>query len=75
MLAMGASWPIEKHVKAYCILFLLLETGMLACSCRWISSVLCVLGSHAAADVLFIGVWEDRGANTQPSSSSCIRCS
>ncbi len=29
MLAMGASWNIEKHVKAYCILFLLLETGML----------------------------------------------
>ena len=29
MLAMGASWPIDKHVKAYCILFLLLETGML----------------------------------------------
>ncbi len=29
MLAMGASWPIKKHVKAYCILFLLLETGML----------------------------------------------
>ncbi|HEX4129606.1 MAG TPA: NADH-quinone oxidoreductase subunit M [Pirellulales bacterium] len=29
LLAMGASWPIEKHVKAYCILFLLLETGML----------------------------------------------
>ena len=29
MLAMGASWPITKHVKAYCILFLLLETGML----------------------------------------------
>ncbi len=29
MLAMGASWPIQKHVKAYCILFLLLETGML----------------------------------------------
>jgi len=28
MLAMGASWNIEKHVKAYCILFLLLETGM-----------------------------------------------
>ena len=26
---MGASWPINKHVKAYCILFLLLETGML----------------------------------------------
>jgi NADH-quinone oxidoreductase subunit M len=29
VLAMGASWPIDKHVKAYCILFLLLETGML----------------------------------------------
>jgi NADH-quinone oxidoreductase subunit M len=27
--AMGASWNIEKHVKAYLILFLLLETGML----------------------------------------------
>ena len=29
MLAMWSSWPIQKHVKAYCILFLLLETGML----------------------------------------------
>ncbi|MEK6250228.1 MAG: proton-conducting transporter membrane subunit, partial [Planctomycetales bacterium] len=29
MLAMLASWPIQKHVKAYCVLFLLLETGML----------------------------------------------
>jgi NADH:ubiquinone oxidoreductase subunit 4 (subunit M) len=29
LLAMGASWSITKHVKAYCILFLLLETGML----------------------------------------------
>src|SRR5689334_22509980 len=29
MLSMGASWPINKHVKAYCILFLPLETGML----------------------------------------------
>jgi NADH-quinone oxidoreductase subunit M len=29
VLACGASWSIEKHVKAYCILFLLLETGML----------------------------------------------
>src|SRR5688572_20916357 len=27
-LAMWASWPITKYVKAYCILFLLLETGM-----------------------------------------------
>jgi NADH-quinone oxidoreductase subunit M len=29
MLAMWASWPITKHMKGYCILFLLLETGML----------------------------------------------
>ncbi len=29
MLAMWASWPINKHVKAYCVLFLLLETGVL----------------------------------------------
>jgi NADH-quinone oxidoreductase subunit M len=29
VLAMAASWPITKHVKAYCILFLLLETGMI----------------------------------------------
>ncbi len=29
MLAMWASWTIREHVKAYCILFLLLETGML----------------------------------------------
>jgi NADH-quinone oxidoreductase subunit M len=27
--AMGASWPIKKHEKAYCVLFLLLETGMI----------------------------------------------
>jgi NADH-quinone oxidoreductase subunit M len=29
MLSMWASWPIHKYVKGYCILFLLLETGML----------------------------------------------
>jgi NADH-quinone oxidoreductase subunit M len=29
LLAMAAGWKISKHVKAYCILFLLLETGML----------------------------------------------
>ena len=29
VLAMAASWPIDKYVKAYCILFLILETGML----------------------------------------------
>ena len=29
LLAMAASWSVTKHVKGYCILFLLLETGML----------------------------------------------
>lgn len=29
LLAMGASWSVKKHVKGYCILFLLLETGMI----------------------------------------------
>lgn len=29
VLAMATSWNIDKHVKAYCILFLLLETGMI----------------------------------------------
>ena len=29
VLAMWASWPITKNVRGYCILFLLLETGML----------------------------------------------
>ena len=28
LLAIGASWNIEKHTQAYCILFLLLVTGM-----------------------------------------------
>ncbi|MFO0863797.1 MAG: NADH-quinone oxidoreductase subunit M [Gemmataceae bacterium] len=29
ILSMIASWGIEKHVKGYCVLFLLLETGVL----------------------------------------------
>jgi NADH-quinone oxidoreductase subunit M len=29
VLSMWASWPIEKNVRAYCMLFLILETGML----------------------------------------------
>ncbi len=29
LLAMGASWSVTKYVKAYCILFLILETAML----------------------------------------------
>jgi NADH-quinone oxidoreductase subunit M len=45
MLAMAASWPITKHEKAYCVLFLLLETGM--------------IGVFAALDFfLFYVFWE-----------------
>jgi len=33
VLAMGASWPIKKYERAYCVLFLLLETGMLGVFC------------------------------------------
>jgi NADH-quinone oxidoreductase subunit M len=45
MLAMAASWPIAKHEKAYCVLFLLLETGM--------------IGVFAALDFfLFYVFWE-----------------
>ncbi len=29
LLAMGASWSVTKYVKAYCVLFLLLVTGMM----------------------------------------------
>jgi NADH-quinone oxidoreductase subunit M len=44
-LSMIASWNIEKHVKGYCALFLLLETG--------------VLGSFVALDFfLFYIFWE-----------------
>lgn len=45
LLAMIASWNITEHVRAYCILFLLLETG--------------VLGSFLALDFfLFFVFWE-----------------
>src|SRR5437868_12624205 len=44
-LSMIASWNIEKHVKGYCVLFLLLETG--------------VIGSFLALDFfLFYIFWE-----------------
>jgi NADH-quinone oxidoreductase subunit M len=45
VLSMVASWGIEKHVKGYCMLFLILETG--------------VLGSFFALDFfLFYIFWE-----------------
>src|SRR5262245_59660612 len=32
-LAMAASWPIKKYERAYCVLFLLLVTGMIGVFC------------------------------------------
>ena len=50
---MGASWNITKHVKAYCILFLLLGNGHARrLPVARLLPVLRVLGSDAAADVL-----------------------
>ena len=52
ILAMVASWSITRQVKGYCILFLLLETGMLGVFPRArLLPVLYLLGSHAPADV------------------------
>jgi len=68
-LSMIASWKIDKFVKGYCALFLVLETG--------------VLGSFLALDFfLFYIFWEVMLlpmyfliANTRRSSSSSSRCS
>ena len=72
VLAMGASWSITKQVKGYCILFLLLETGMLGVfHGTRLLPVLRLLGSHAAADVLpHRSLGWGRVANTRRSSSS-----
>jgi len=52
-LSMIASWSIDKYVKGYLILFLLLETGVLGTflALRFLP-VLHLLGSDAVADVL-----------------------
>jgi NADH-quinone oxidoreductase subunit M len=76
ILAMGASWPITKHVKAYCILFLLLETGMMGvfmsldffCSTCFGKSCCCRCTSSSACGAA-------RGESTRRSSSSSTRWS
>ena len=58
MLAMGASWPITKHVKAYCILFLLLETGMIGVFCALDFFLFYVFWEVMLLPMYFlIGVW------------------
>ena len=58
VLCMGASWPINKHVKAYCILFLLLETGMLGVFCALDFFLFYVFWEVMLLPMYFlIGIW------------------
>ena len=58
MLCMAASWPIKKHVKAYCILFLLLETGMLGVFCALDFFLFYVFWEVMLLPMYFlIGIW------------------
>jgi len=58
--AILASWEsITKRVGEYMIAFLVLETLMIACSARWIWSVLSVLRRRPHSDVFIIGIWAE----------------
>jgi NADH-quinone oxidoreductase subunit M len=58
LLAMGASWPIKKYVKGYCILFLLLETGMLGVFCALDFFLFYVFWEVMLLPMYFlIGIW------------------
>ena len=75
LLAMGASWNIDKHVKAYCILFLLLETGMLGVFLALDFFLFYVFWEVMLLPMYFlIGVWGGPRRNMRRSSSSCTRC-
>jgi NADH-quinone oxidoreductase subunit M len=58
LLAMAASWNIEKHVKAYCVLFLLLETGMIGVFCALDFFLFYVFWEVMLLPMYFlIGIW------------------
>ena len=58
LLAMGASWPIKKYERAYCILFLLLETGMLGVFCALDFFLFYVFWEVMLLPMYFlIGIW------------------
>ncbi len=58
VLAMGASWPIKKHEKAYCVLYLLLETGMLGVFCALDFFLFYVFWEVMLLPMYFlIGIW------------------
>src|SRR5439155_11043915 len=58
LIAMGASWPIKKYERAYCVLFLLLETGMLGVFCALDFFLFYVFWEVMLLPMYFlIGVW------------------
>ncbi len=58
MLAMGASWPIKKHEKAYCVLYLLLVTGMVGVFCALDFFLFYVFWEVMLLPMYFlIGIW------------------
>src|SRR4051794_6129774 len=58
MLAMAASWPIVKYERAYCVLFLLLETGMLGVFCALDFFLFYVFWEVMLLPMYFlIGIW------------------
>jgi NADH-quinone oxidoreductase subunit M len=58
MLAMAASWPITKYERAYCVLFLLLETGMVGVFCALDFFLFYVFWEVMLLPMYFlIGIW------------------
>src|SRR5262245_8903891 len=58
VLAMGASWPIKKHERAYCVLYLLLMTGMIGVFCALDFFLFYVFWEVMLLPMYFlIGVW------------------
>ena len=75
-LCMIASFGIEKALKGYFMLFLLLETGMLGTFVALDFFLFYVFWELMLLPMYFlIGIWGARGASTRPSSSSSTRCS
>src|SRR3982751_4716914 len=58
MLLLAASWPIRKYERAYCVLFLLLETGMLGVFCALDFFLFYVFWEVMLLPMYFlIGIW------------------
>jgi NADH-quinone oxidoreductase subunit M len=58
VLAMAASWPIKKYERAYCVLFLLLVTGMIGVFCALDFFLFYVFWEVMLLPMYFlIGIW------------------